>query len=312
MQIMPLGQQTRTFLMGALCLLAIVLLATGGQPAEASQGCPFDDGSCQDYCAQQGCNLGYCGHFAWIQCICRKCGDEWSWYDKVRYNPDKTVNQTELDSLKLNGTAPLILTNSSARPTAKTTVTQASQPAQQVVKVLATTTQQQQQQPEASAKPAATLTTLLIPDLSDGSKVDLNDIPDEENSEKFLDYLAKNHEKLVQAQHNSNQRSQQQPADDDDNDDQQPDPEESADQQVTTPTTTTTTGGTTSDNEEEGETVEIQISSSNNNSQQQQQQPHQVEGPNPRQGPSSGQVARLLRMAVADEQQLGSDLELDS
>lgn len=216
-------------------ILACLVMTT--QVAQAGQGCPFDDGSCREYCNQQGCNMGYCGHFAWIQCICRKCGDEWSWYDKVRYNPDKTVNQTELDSLKLNGTAPIIITNSSNQ-------------------------QQQQQVLQTQTKPAEnkqqTLTTLLIPDLSEtNGKLDLNDIPDE-NSDKFLDYLAKNHEKLVQATAVKSQ-------------------EASAGQNAPiNQNKPPTVGGLDLDTEEEQEeqenqtpsseeTVEIQISTSNNN-----------------------------------------------
>lgn len=197
--------------------------------------------------------MGYCGHFAWIQCICRKCGDEWSWYDKVRFNPDKTVNQTELDSLKLNGTAPLILTNSAQ----KTNDSSSKVTVQQVIKVTTPTpaqqqqvqpTQQQaqpqqQQQAQDKKQQTATLTTLLIPDLSDtNGKLDLNDIPDE-NSEKFLDYLAKNHEKLVQATSNSKQQTQENGGDDENS-------EESEDQLVSTSTVAT-----------EDEAIEIQISS---------------------------------------------------
>lgn len=196
-----------------------VTLGALATSAEAGQGCPFDDGSCQEYCNQQGCNMGYCGHFAWIQCICRKCGDEWSWYDKVRYNPDKTVNQTELDSLNLNGTAPLILTNSSHQQSAN--VTKLSSDAN---------------------KQVATLTTLLIPDLSDSNKLDLNDIPDE-NSDKFLDYLAKNHEKLVQA--TSGLAGEQQAAHAQKSD----------------------------DDSDEDDAIEIQISSSSNNNNTTNQQP---------------------------------------
>lgn len=120
--------------------VAIVVISEIGLIA-ADQGCPFDNGSCQEYCNQQSCGLGYCGHFAWIQCICRKCGDvsiclqsqylketcdqfkenqliiksylilyqliqtqEWSYYDKIRFTNgygNKTVNQTELDSIGL-------------------------------------------------------------------------------------------------------------------------------------------------------------------------------------------------------------------
>lgn len=186
----------RLISVGSLALLAI-LIAAYIESSEAGQGCPFDNESCQDYCAQQGCSMGYCGHFAWIQCICRRCGDEWNWYDKVRYKPDEKVNQTELDSLKLNSSAPIILTNSTS-----------SAPAKQLVEPsTATNTNNNNNKPANSQaatttsnqKQAATLTTLLIPDLSESNgKLDLNDIPDE-NSDKFLDFLANNHERLVQA-----------------------------------------------------------------------------------------------------------------
>ncbi|KAG9509351.1 hypothetical protein GZH46_02135, partial [Fragariocoptes setiger] len=80
--------------LATLTLLALVAVNL----ASAGQGCPFDNGSCQEYCATQGCHVGYCGHFAWIQCICRKCGTEWSgpsWYDKVR-NRGAASNSTEV------------------------------------------------------------------------------------------------------------------------------------------------------------------------------------------------------------------------
>lgn len=235
-------------------LVATVVLATTCliQGAQAGQGCPFDDGSCQEYCGQQGCHMGYCGHFAWIQCICRKCGDEWNWYDKVHYNPDKTVNQTELDSLKLNGTAPIILTTNNqqqqqvaaAKP-ATTTPASTLNPEAIVIKTTTTTSsstttkapaeRQQQQQ--------ATLTTLLIPDLSDKSS-DTNNIPDE-NSEKFLDYLAKNHERLTAAAR-----------------DVQPDGSEESDEEGATDSSQQGNGSTGGTNDEDS--VEIQISSSDN------------------------------------------------
>lgn len=183
---------------GSLAMLAL-LIAAYVESSEAGQGCPFDNESCQDYCAQQGCSMGYCGHFAWIQCICRRCGDEWNWYDKVRYKPDEKVNQTELDSLKLNSSAPIILTNSTSAP--------------KQLESSATAGKANAQAAGAHKQPA-TLTTLLIPDLSESNgKLDLNDIPDE-NSDKFLDFLANNHERLVQATNSDLQPSTtEQPAD---------------------------------------------------------------------------------------------------
>lgn len=170
--------------LAASCLLCLLV-----QQAEAGQGCPFDDGSCNDYCAQQGCSLGYCGHFAWIQCICRKCGDEWNSYDKIRYKPDQKVNQTELESLNLNSSAPIILTNNQQQNNNRNEPQPSSEPNNKQLDKNAQKSQPQQ----------ATLTTLLIPDLGETSgKIDPNEVPDE-NSDKFLDYLAKNHERLVQA-----------------------------------------------------------------------------------------------------------------
>lgn len=58
----------------ALACFMFLAIAMHHKQVIASQGCPFNDGSCEEYCKQQGCNFGYCGHFAWIQCICRKCG----------------------------------------------------------------------------------------------------------------------------------------------------------------------------------------------------------------------------------------------
>lgn len=249
-----LNRSEKSFELISMLLLGSVLgLMFAGNVALAGQGCPFDDGSCREYCNQQGCNMGYCGHFAWIQCICRKCGDEWSWYDKVRYNPDKTVNQTELDSLKLNGTAPIILTNSSADQQQ-----QAGQPNNKAVGV------ENKQQ---------TLTTLLIPDLSDtNGKSELNDIPDE-NSDKFLDYLAKNHEKLVQATAARSGESSGGPTSSSSSSSSS-----SSHQTLNSQNKQTTTVGIDLDDEHDSqeeqdsqsqssdETVEIQISTSNNNS----------------------------------------------
>lgn len=260
--------QIRSITKPALCLTALVaIIALGAMEAEASQGCPFDDGSCQEYCSQQGCNMGYCGHFAWIQCICRKCGDEWSWYDKVRYNPDKQVNQTELDSLKLNGTSPLlILTNGQSNNQ--------------------TVQQQQPIKPKMENKPA-TLTTLLIPDLSENNgKLDLNDIPDE-NSEKFLDYLAKNHEKLVQATSAHRQQHEQSSSTEKFSEDEEDD-ESSA---TTGPSTTM---GSTNSGEDDG-TIEIQISSSDNQTAQQ-----QPVGQTSAVAYNGSPVTRLLKMAVIE------------
>lgn len=238
---------TQTLISVSLLLIALAVM----RGAEAGQGCPFDDGSCQEYCSQQGCNMGYCGHFAWIQCICRKCGDEWSWYDKVRYNPDKTVNQTELDSLKLNETTPMILTS------AKEAQNKAKQEPQ-----------------SAKEQQAATLTTLLIPDLSDTSgKLDLNDIPDE-NSDKFLDYLAKNHEKLVQATSQARSKLDESSSPEDDEDEQEEQ-----------------TSHTTPNPIDDTETIEIQISSSNK---QQKQQQNATTKPDA----SSSPLTRVLKMAV--------------
>ena len=250
------------YLAAAGWLIALTLVALTGS-AEAGQGCPFDDGSCREYCGQQGCQLGYCGHFAWIQCICRKCGDEWSWYDKVRYEPNKQVNQTELDSLKLNGTGPLILSKGSGEQ-------------QQVVAAGSGS-----QRPVAEQRQQQTLTTLLIPDLSDASKVDPNEIPDE-NSEKFLDYLAKNHEKLVQA------TSIRQQATGGAGEEEEEEPAPGA-------------APTTQQPLDDQETVEIQISSSNNNQQQQQQQ-QQVAGRGPGEKLERGPTMRLLRMAAVGEE----------
>lgn len=265
-------------------LLVVAIKLALLQVAAAGQGCPFDDGSCQEYCNQQGCNMGYCGHFAWIQCICRKCGDEWSWYDKVRYNPDKTVNQTELDSLKLNNTNALILTNSSAgQPTA--------QPLGAASNGSASTSQQAAETgPVRPQTQKATLTTLLIPDLSDNGRLDLNDIPDE-NSDKFLDYLAKNHEKLVQATsaHDSSRTSQQQPGDrkSEDEGDEEPDEEQSS------------SPVSAGDERADDDTIEIQISTSNNNTKSE-QQPIKTESTGGSQEAKSP-ITRLLKMAVMEE-----------
>lgn len=317
--------------------LATLALASLGQ---VYAGCPFDDGSCQEYCNQQGCNLGYCGHFAWIQCICRKCGDEWNWYDKVHYNPDKQVNQTELDSLKLNGSVPLILTNNNSKQTdqkqqqqlgAKVEAAQGAQqvsPAQHVEQPPRPTASQQinaapaTKQHEQQQRVTSALTTLLIPDLSDGSKLDLNDIPDE-NSEKFLDYLTKNHEKLVQATHSVQQSSARSAPPSGATSVQAPDEETDGDddsdadqQQVTTPET-----GSEGEPQAD-EAVEIQISSSNNNQPQQAQQQSTTTMTSITDGKSgsgaarslasndeldeqdqqqaNGPVMRLLRMALAE------------
>lgn len=245
--------------LGSLVIVALVL-ATYIEQSEAGQGCPFDDGSCQDYCAQQGCNMGYCGHFAWIQCICRKCGSEWNWYDKVKYKPDEKVNQTELDSLQLNSSSPIILTNSSSSSQLELGSSPSS-PQSAGVKG-----NQQMKQP-------ATLTTLLIPDLSESNgKLDLNDIPDE-NSEKFLDYLAKNHERLVQAT-NAEQAKQ------------------SADSQGSNEDDEANLGETTE------ETVEIQISSNNSTS-----TADEMTQPNPESQTDESHhepLMKLLRISPAD------------
>lgn len=245
-----------------LAVLTIGLLAAQAEAA----GCPFEDASCQEYCNTQGCNLGYCGHFAWIQCICRKCGDEWSWYDKVRYNPDKTVNQTELDSLKLNGSAPLILTNSSEKGRAAPTPINMVESAKTAGK------------PAGEPKPA-TLTTLLIPDLSAaGGRLDLNDIPDE-NSEKFLDYLAKNHERLAQATSLSGQPDA---GDQQDEQDEQDSSSESP-----------STGAPSTSSSADDDTIELQISTKNNNKTGSEQQPQ-----------ASSPVTRLLRLVAASDDSL--------
>lgn len=239
--------QSSLMMSSMLVVVVFVCCQLAASGVEAGQGCPFDDGSCQEYCGQQGCSMGYCGHFAWIQCICRKCGDEWSWYDKVHYNPDKTVNQTELDSLKLNATSPLILTDSSAGAVGDR--------ADQQKNATSTGTAADNSKPEQQQR--ATLTTLLIPDLSDSSKLDLNDIPDE-NSDKFLDYLAKNHERLVQATSSKDQtaaskRQQQQ---------------QTGDDQLTAEEA----GGDSTSSPADDETVEIQISSNDNSPPASQQQ----------------------------------------
>lgn len=260
----------------ALAALASLLLALSfvAAPTQAA-GCPFEDASCQDYCNKQGCSLGYCGHFAWIQCICRKCGDEWNYYDKVRYNPDQTVNQTELDSLKLNRTAPLILTTSSTS-SGSASVQLGAEPAEG------------RQLNSADLKPAAkpiekpvTLTTLLIPDLSESGKIDLNDIPDE-NSDKFLDYLEKNHERLAQATARADGSQ------DGDSSDQD---EESSDAALTSTLATPI----------DEDTIELQISASNNNKSGAQQR-HQVSKTST--GPSSSGVTRLLRLVAASDDAL--------
>jgi len=278
-------------------LVAVCLCLALAQVARAGQGCPFDNASCQEYCSQQGCNFGYCGHFAWIQCICRKCGDEWGYYDKVHYNPDKQVNQTELDSLKLNGSEPLVLENNNNNEQQQTG------------------NRQQQKQVKQ-----ATLTTLLIPDLSDNSKLDLNDIP-EESSEKFLDFLDKNHEKLVQATtaqqqpsgQSAGKQQQQQLVILDLGDDQQ------AQESSTGKTLVAATTSLPLDEAQE-ETVEIQISSSNNNtnsqtdnkdstvqqateaSQTRQEETADDEGQaKGEQSRRVGPVTRLLRMVVAQK-----------
>lgn len=265
------SRRTKSILFLAACLAVCAF-----ELAQAGQGCPFDHASCQDYCSQQGCNYGYCGHFAWIQCICRKCGDEWGYHDKVHYDPNKEVNQTELDSLKLDGRVPLLVSTNSGQQT-----------------------RQQQQSPQHKH---ATLTTLLIPDLSDASKLDLNDVPDE-NSEKFLDFLAKNHEKLVRA-------TSQQAASGD----------RSVEQVVTidlleepskaSPGAAATTVSPQADEPTTEEMVEIQISSSNNNTnvsnkresgdEEDTQEGASGGGPEDQGSSSVGSVTRLLRMAVAE------------
>lgn len=288
-----LNRSDKSFKLISMLLLGSVLsLVFAGNVALAGQGCPFDDGSCREYCNQQGCNMGYCGHFAWIQCICRKCGDEWSWYDKVRYNPDKTVNQTELDSLKLNGTAPIILTNSSDQQQ------QLSQAPTQPNKPVAIENKQQ------------TLTTLLIPDLSEtNGKLELNDIPDE-NSDKFLDYLAKNHEKLVQATAarsadssiaGSQQQQQQQPL-------QLHQTQNTSHKQILA-------GGIDLEEEHENqeeqdnqapssdETIEIQISTSNNNSNDASTLPKVVQQTQPTTSTSSSTSSQAPSASQKQQQQ---------
>lgn len=177
---MASSKQTFAYLVLALCLTSLAELASAGQ------GCPFDDSSCQEYCSQQGCNMGYCGHFAWTQCICRKCGDEWNTYDKVKSNPNAAVNQTELDSLKM--TNPIFLASANNTKAA-------SEAASSTTTTSTTTTTAK----AASEAPATTLATLILPDLSDSKLGELNDMP-EENSDKFLDYIAKNHERIVEQQ----------------------------------------------------------------------------------------------------------------
>lgn len=275
-------------------LLILTLgLATLLELAEAGQGCPFDDGSCQEYCNQQGCNMGYCGHFAWIQCICRKCGDEWSWYDKVRYNPDKMVNQTELDSLKLNNTNALILTNSPANQ---------QQQQQQQVPISSNATVNNQTNQTTTDLPAnqvakqqkATLTTLLIPDLSDNGRLDLNDIPDE-NSDKFLDYLDKNHEKLVQASSicdPSKMNCQQAKS----KLDGEATDEEIDDEQASGSTLPSTSAEERADDD----TIEIQISTNNNNNNKTEPKPEPAPAAAARQEGKSP-ITRLLKLAVMAE-----------
>lgn len=248
-----------------LVLAVCALLALGASGAQSSQGCPFDDGSCQTYCQQQGCNFGYCGNFAWIQCICRKCGDAWNSYDKVRTDPNKQVNQTELDSLKLNTSSPLILTHTS-------------------------TSMQQPQQQQKEQEVTTTLTTLLIPDLSSDAKLgDINDIPDE-NSEKFLDFLAKNHERLAQATStNSSTDANIEPSSDaavESTEDSELIDEEQlvmsgGSSSSTTPITTSSS---------DGDLVEIQISS-NDNTTEAQQRRDEPEG--------NGAMSKLMRAAAA-------------
>lgn len=264
---------------GSLSLLALAIIALGFAPSPTqAAGCPFEDASCQEYCNKQGCSLGYCGHFAWIQCICRKCGDEWNYYDKVRYNPDKTVNQTELDSLKLNGTAPLILTNSAATVDQVVPASATPSGARQLNSAGPTTTKA----PARSVEKAATLTTLLIPDLSESGRIDLNDIPDE-NSDKFLDYLAKNHERLAQATAKSDGSSGSQDG-------------EAGDQEDETTDSTATSTLAPADED----TIELQISTSNNNTGAQQRQQTGA-------GSSiseAGGVTRLLRLVATSDDAL--------
>lgn len=155
----------------------------------------------------------------------------------MRLSEGKTVNQTEFDSLKLNTT----------------------EPSQQQKQNLTFASLTQQQQFDASRTKAeqqhANLASMLIPDLSDNSKLSSefaeDEIP-EESSEKFLDFLSKNHEKLAAATSEQQQLSTL-----------------NAETQTTTtqstPTTTisqqTNTG--LNDNQQEGDdeeaTIEIQI-----------------------------------------------------
>lgn len=265
----------RTLALGSIAFFALTLMLLPGT-SEADQGCPFNDGSCQEYCGQQGCSMGYCGHFAWIQCICRRCGDEWNWYDKVRYNPDQKVNQTELDSLKLNSTSQPIQesSDSEVKPT--------ELPVTNIQVPITTTT--------SKPKQTSTIATLLIPDLSEtNGKLDLNDIPDE-NSEKFLDYLAKNHERLAQATNSEQQLGRQQDQGEEDNeghDDAEVSTEETVEIQISS---NNSTSMDSDDNlEETRSSTQLNLGNENNQDRQNQQLGRQHQP-----------LTRLLKIAVAD------------
>lgn len=187
----------KTFSFTLFALIALTILSINISPVTSS--CPFDDSSCQDTCKEQGCNMGYCGHFAWIQCICRKCGKEWEWYDTVRVNEGKQVNQTELESLKLNTTNAQI--NQQANGEAANKLQELSKAQAEAASREAARARGEQQH--------ASLASMLIPDLTDNSKFEDTDIP-EENSERFLDFLAKNHERLAKASSVSQVANQQQ------------------------------------------------------------------------------------------------------
>lgn len=95
-----------------VCLLiGLMILGAAVPRADAGKGCPFYPDECKAHCLErQQCYYGYCGSFAWLECICRKCSPLWAHFHSIRANgtngdlppPPPQTSSEEMDSAEIS------------------------------------------------------------------------------------------------------------------------------------------------------------------------------------------------------------------